>query len=206
MTQNQQKGRAAGQNPGRWIVGLLMVCAWTGSPRAQTAPAVPPSRAPEIRLIEAGRDDPALRRIEILRGKLPEKYQHRNNFAWAVAKIDGLDKVEYFSHSGIKSQKDLSSVAAADVAGISLSRKKGRFTVLCVNHADEIEGDNCWPRHVDTEYKILEDMASHLPDPSASGRVRIYTDLYPCASCRHVMGQFLAIYTNVQMQILYRER
>lgn len=194
------------RNPGRWLAGVLIACALAGPLRAQTAPPAPPLRAPEIRLIEAGRDDLALRRIEILRGKLPEKYQHRNNFAWAVAKIDGLDKVEYFSHSGIKSQKDLSSVAAADVEGISLNRKKGRFTVLCVNHDDVIEGDDCWLRHVDTEYKILEDMASRLPDPSVSGRVRIYTDLYPCASCRHVMGQFLAIYTNVQMQILYRER
>ena len=59
---------------------------------------------------------------------------------------------------------------------------------------------------MDTECKILEDLAAHLPDPAATGRVRLYTDLYPCASCRHVMAQFLTVYTNVRMQVLYRER
>lgn len=184
---------------------LLAVLGWAGPAPAQTSPAVPPPGALEIRLAEAGRDAPALRRLETIRAKLPEKYQRRNNFAWAVAQIDGLDKVEYFAHSGIKRTGDLSSVAAADVAGISLNRKKGRFTVLCVNHADEIEGDDCWPRHVDTEYKILEDLAARLPDPAAAGRIRLYTDLYPCASCRHVMAQFLNSYTNVRMQVLYRD-
>lgn len=192
--------------PARWIAGALLACSLAGFSRAQPLPPVPPARTPEIRLIEPGRDAAALRRIETVRRKLPEKYQHRNNFAWAVAKIDGLAKTEYFAHSGIKKTGDLSSVAAGSVEGISLNRKKGRFTVLCVNHADEIEGADCWPRHVDTEYKILEDLARLLPDPSAAGRIRLYTDLYPCASCRHVMAQFLAVYTNVQMQVLYRER
>lgn len=193
------------RHPARWFAGALLACLLAGFARAQPEPASPPARAPEIRLIEPGRDDPALSRIEIVRRKLPEKYQHRNNFAWAVAKIDGLDRTEFFAHSGIKKMADLSSVAADSVVGISLNRKKGRFTVLCVNHDDVVEGPDCWPRHVDTEYKILEDMAARLPDPSAAGRLRLYTDLYPCASCRHVMAQFLAIYTNVQMQVLYRE-
>lgn len=187
-------------------VGLLLAVLWAGLARAEAPAAVAAGGVPEIRLIEAGRDDPALRRIEQMRAKLPAKFQRRNNFAWAVAKIEGLEKTEYFSHSGIKQPKDLSSVAAADVEGISLRVKKGRFEVLCVNHDDVVEGPDCFPRHVDTEFKILEDMAGRLPDPAAAGRLRIYTDLYPCASCRHVMRQFLAAYTNVQMQVLYRER
>ena len=164
-----------------------------------------PDRLPAIRFIEPARDEPALKRIEAMREKLPEKNRRRNNFAWAVAKIDGLEKVEYYAHSGINGTGGLSAEAAAQIPGISPRCKKGRFEVLCVNHADEIEGDDCWPRYMDTECKILEDLAARLPDPSASGRVRLYTDLYPCASCRHVMAQFLAAYTNVQMQILYRE-
>ena len=187
----------------RWfaLAGLLAGFAW-----AELPPAVAPERLPDIRLIEPVRDEPALKRIESVRQKLPEKNRRRNNFAWAVAKIDGLDKVEYFAHSGINGTGGLSAEAAAKIPGISPRCKKGRFEVLCVNHDDEIEGDDCWPRYMDTECKILEDLAAHLPDPSAAGRVRLYTDLYPCASCRHVMDQFLAAYPNVQMQILYRER
>lgn len=191
---------------GRWTRWFWLAGLWAGFAWAQVPPVPAPPRAPEIRLIEAGRDDSALRRIEVVRRKLPEKYQRRNNFAWAVAKIDGLDKTEYFAHSGLNGAGGLSAAAAADIQDISPRRKKGQFTALCVNHNDEIEGDDCWPRYMDTEYKILEDLAAHLPDSSASGRVRLYTDLYPCASCRNVMGQFLSIYTNVQMQILYRER
>ena len=187
---------------GRWLgwAVLLAGFAWAEQP-----PPVLPERLPAIRLIEPARDEPALKRIEAMREKLPEKNRRRNNFAWAVAKIDGLEKVEYYAHSGINGTGGLSAEAAAQIPGISPRCKKGRFEVLCVNHADEIEGDDCWPRYMDTECKILEDLAARLPDPSASGRVRLYTDLYPCASCRHVMAQFLAAYTNVQMQILYRE-
>ena len=192
------------------IVGLkaLLALAVLGAHLAFAAepPVAAPERRPEIRLIESGRDAPALKRIESMRLRLPEKNRRRNNFAWAVAQIDGLAKVEYYAHSGINGTGGLSAEAAAQIPDISPRCKKGRFEVLCVNHADEIEGDDCWPRYMDTECKILEDLAAHLPDPSAAGRVRLYTDLYPCASCRHVMDQFLAAYPNVQMQILYRER
>lgn len=183
-----------------------LAAAWLAVAAQAGPPPAAPERHPVIRLIEPGRDDPALARLEIVRARLPEKNRRRNNFAWAVAKIEGLEKVEYYAHSGINGLGGLSAEAAARIPDISPRCKKGRFDVLCVNHADEIEGDDCWPRYMDTEVKILEDLAAHLPDPSAAGRVRLYTDLYPCASCRHVMAQFLAIYTNVRMQVLYRER
>ena len=49
-------------------------------------------------------------------------------------------------------------------------------------------------------------MAAHMPDPSVKGRVKLYTDLPPCASCWNVMKQFMAVYTNVQMSVLYRRK
>ena len=187
------------------VCGLAM--GWlAGAARVVPPAPVATARQPEIRLIEPGRDDPALARIEIVRARLPEKNRRRNNFAWAVAKIEGLDKTEYYAHSGINGLGGLSAEAAARIPDVSPRCKKGRFEILCVNHADEIEGDDCWPRYMDTEVKILEDLAARLPNPTASGRVRLYTDLYPCASCRHVMAQFLTAYSNVQMQVLYRER
>ena len=167
--------------------------------------AAPPARQPAIRQIDAKRDRAALQRIEQVRQKLPEKYQHRNNFAWAAVKIAGVEKTEYFAHSGIQRQSDVSAEAWAGISVISLRCRKGRFTVLCVNHNDEIEGENCWPRHVDTECKILEDLAARIPLPVARGQVLLYTDLYPCASCRYVMEQFLAAFSNVTLQVLFRE-
>ena len=189
-------------------VWLLLIGGGALDGRAAPRSGVVPTRAPQIRACDAQRDTPALRRLEAIRGTLPEKYRRRHNFAWAVAKIDGLEKVEYFAHSGVDRAKDLRGCTNATVrANISMRVKpeRGRFEVLCVNRVDEIEGPGCFPRLSDTEYKIMEDMAARLPDSSVSGRVRIYTDLYPGASCRHVMGQFLTIYTNVQMQVLYRD-
>lgn len=179
-----------------WGLGLLLV--WSATAGA-------PPRQPLIRQVDAARDQKAQQRIEQLRQKLPEKYQRRNNFAWAAVRVAGVDKTEYFAHSGIQKQTDISSEAWGPISAISLRCRKGRFTVLCVNHNDEIEGDNCWPRHVDTECKILEDLAARIPSPNAAGVVLLYTDLYPCASCRYVMEQFLAAFTNVNMQVLFRE-
>jgi hypothetical protein len=163
-------------------------------------------REPTMRHIQPSRDAAALERIEFFRAKLPAQYRKRNNFAWAVAKIKGLDKTEYFAHSGIQNLDDLSSAAAKKVEGISLKPQKWQFIPVCVNQNDVVDGPNCWVRNVDTEYKILEDMAARLPDTTVEGRVRIYTDLPPCASCWDVMKQFLGTYPNIQMQVLYRER
>ena len=193
-----------------WIVLAAVALAWTAAAGAQDKlppeQIVPTVRQPTLRKAQSEKDALALARVEFCRDKLPEQYRRRNNFAWAVAQIEGLEKVEYYAHSGINGLGGLSAEAAARIPDVSPRCKKGRFEVLCVNHADEIEGDDCWPRYMDTECKILEDLAARLLDPAAAGRVRLYTDLYPCASCRHVMAQFLAVYSNVQLQVLFRER
>ena len=197
------RGRMSG---GRLAVALLtLLLVWPAAAKPKPVPAAS-GRAPELRQLAPKKDAAALKRLEFIRARLPAEYRKRNNFAWAVAKIDGLDKTEYFAHSGIKRQKDVESAPPEDIEDISLQRKNGRFEVLCVNHDDVVDGPGCFPRFADTEYKIIEDIASRLPDPSVTGRVRIYTDLYPCASCRHVMMQFLTAYTNVRMQVLYRDR
>ena len=192
-----------------WIVGWIAALAWVGAAAAQIdAPEqmLPTVRQPTLRKAHPEKDALALERVEFCRAKLPEQYRRRNNFAWAVAKIKGLDKVEYFAHSGIQSLDDFSKEMVKQLDGISVRPKKGRFHALCVNQNDVVDGDDCWVRTVDTEYKILEEMAAHMPDPSVKGRVKLYTDLPPCASCWNVMKQFMAVYTNVQMSVLYRRK
>ena len=183
-----------------WI--LLAVLLSGGAP-AQTGAA---SRDPQLRQIEPGRDAAALARLEFIRGKLPEQYRERNNFAWAVAKIDGLKKVEYFAHSGIQDLEGLSLQAAKPIEEISLKPRDGKakFKTLCVNQNGAVEGYDCWDRNVDTEFKILEDMAARMKNASATGCVRLYTELYPCPSCWNVMKQFLAVYSNVELEVVYR--
>ncbi len=172
---------------------------------AQPAPPAP-TRDPALRQIDPARDAAKLERIEACRAKLPAENRSRNNFAWAEAEIAGLDKAEYFAHSGIQDLSGLSTEAAAAIAGISLKPAPGaaRFRTLCVNQNDVPEGADCWQRDVDTEFKILEDVAARLPDPAAAGRICLFTELYPCISCWNVMKQFLAAYPNVELEVLYR--
>lgn len=190
-------------------IGLMAFAGPALAPAAaaqEPAAAAAPDRDPELRQIDVRKDAAALARLETIRAKLPEEFRKRNNFAWAVAKIDGVDKAEYFAHSGIQDLDKLSSDAAREIRDISPKPEPGKakFKTLCVNQVGAVEGADCWERNVDTEFKILEDMAARIKDPAASGRVRLYTELYPCPSCWNVMKQFLAVYTNVQMQVLYR--
>ena len=178
-------------------------------PAVSVAPALPPppatTRDPSLRQIGPEEGDALLlERIGACREMLPVEYRKRNNFAWAVAEIEGMDKTEFFAHSGIQSLDGLSSEEAQKIAGISTKPGEGRFQTLGVNQVGGGGGADCWQRDVDTEFKILEDIASRLPDPSAKGRIRLFTELYPCPSCWNVMKQFLAVYTNIEMDVLYR--
>lgn len=196
-------------NKAFWIVWTACALAWATASSAQIeAPEqmAPTVRQPTLRKAHPEKDALALARVEFQRAKLPEQFRKRNNFAWAVAKIKDLDKVEYFAHSGIQNLDDFSKATAKQLDGISLRPEKGRYHALCVNQNDVVDGPDCWVRIVDTEYKIIEEMAAHMPDKSVKGRVKLYTDLPPCASCWNVMKQFMAEYTNVQMSVLYRRK
>ncbi len=185
-----------------WLVCALSVLAvQAAEPITNTAA---PVREPAQRLIDPDRDASAIERIERHRAKLPVQYRDRYNFAWAQAEIRGLDKTEYYAHSGIQSLDHFSSELAGQLAGLSVRPEEGRYETLCVNRDDEVDGPNCWQRTVDTEYKIIEDLAPRLPDTSVEGRVLLYTDLPPCASCRYVLRQFMAEYTNIRVQVLHK--
>lgn len=196
----------------RWLIlGFLLVLPMVLSgaekemEQATEAVATPAVREPEIRHLDRKLDAADVKRIWYYRKKLPEPFYRRNNFAWARADIEGLEKKEYFAHSGIQSFEGLSSRAAKRIKDISFSpeKGKGRFETLFVDYLGNINGPNALPRWFDTEYKILEDIASRLPDPAAKGTIRLYTNLEACPSCRGVMRQFLAAYPNVEMLVLY---
>lgn len=194
-----------------WLaLGVLLACVQPGGAAAKPKAAgdavvAAPAREPEIRHLDRKQDAADLKRIWFYRKKLPEPFYRRNNFAWARADIEGLEKKEYFAHSGIQNFDGLSKSAAKRIQGISFSpeKGKGRFQTLFVDYLGNIDGPNALPRWFDTEYKILEDIAARLPDPSVSGSIRLYTNLEACPSCRGVMRQFLAAYTNIEMLVLY---
>ena len=163
------------------------------------------ARKPVIRHLDRKKDAADLKRIWFWRKKLPEKFYRRNNFGWAWAEIEGLEKKEYFAHSGIQSLEDFSKPVARRLKDMSFSPPKGqaKFQTLLVDWRGNLGGPDALPRWFDTEFKMLEDVTSRLPDTSASGKIRLYTNLEPCPSCRGVMDQFLAVYTNVEIEVFY---
>ena len=56
-------------------------------------------------------------RIEFYRDKLPEELHGRRNFAWAAAIIEGVEKWEYYAHSGVNELADVPDDAAALMGG-----------------------------------------------------------------------------------------
>lgn len=163
-------------------------------------------REPTLRRIHPEKDAAAIERIEMHRAKLPVQYRDRFNFAWAMVWTKDVDKNEYYAHSSIQSLEEFSAELGARLDGISLRPAVGRYATLCVNQRDIVDGANCWQRTVDTEYKIVEDLVARLPDVSARGRMKLYTDLPPCASCWNVLKQFMAEYPNWRVQVLYKQK
>ena len=191
-------GRVLGT--GLVLLGLLGGGAVRGSEPAATA-----EREPALRKIDWQQDVEARKRITYYRKRLPDELQKQNNFAWARADIPGLRKKEYYAHSRIQSLEGLSSRAAKRISGISPkpAAETSRFETLFVDYAGNIGGRNAIPRWFDTEYKIIEDIASRLPDSTVSGKILLFTELEPCLSCWGVMKQFMAAYPHIEIEVLY---
>jgi hypothetical protein len=189
--------------------GMALAALWAatafGAAADRDGASAPVERDAVIRHVDRENDREALARIRHFRKLLPVEFRKRNNFAWARVEIEGLDKKEFYAHSRIQGLDKMSKREAKRNRDISPlpPKETAQFTTLFVDYMGNIGGPKAIPRHFDTEYKILEDVAARLSDSSAKGSVLLYTDLEPCLSCRGVMKQFLAIYTNVEMTVLY---
>ena len=166
------------------------------------------AREPEaIRRLDPAREPKTAQRIEMWRGRLDESLQERYNFAWCIARVEGLRREEYIAHSGLGGPEDMSGEAWDKVRGVvspAVPEEARHYETLCVNRRNQIDGDDCWPRDQDTEFKILEAITARLDDRTAEGIVVLYTDLPPCASCRKVIEAFLDRYPGIRMEVLYK--
>ena len=65
---------------------------------------------------------------------------------------------------------------------------------------------NGWDRIIDSESKILHDIAKRLGDnKSASGTIKIYTDWNCCPSCMSVIEQFSKKYPKIKIEVVYKK-
>ncbi|WUI01183.1 hypothetical protein OHR68_04995 [Spirillospora sp. NBC_00431] len=53
------------------------------------------------------------------------------------------------------------------------------------------------------EYLVLEAAAERIANRRAKGLLRMFSEYYPCASCRAVMQQFLRAYPRMSIELGY---
>jgi hypothetical protein len=146
-------------------------------------------------------------RIEGWRERLDETFRERFNFAWCRARVEGLGEAEYIAHSSVGFPEDLTEESLDGVAAVlvmAIPEDERHYGTLCVNRRNHIDGEDCWERDHDTEFKILEAITAWLGETDAAGDILLFTDLPPCASCRGVMRQFLDRYPNMKLEVLYK--
>lgn len=150
------------------------------------------------RVLSATGDVALISRVKALRGKMPSDPKRSGNVALAYAEIPSLAKQEFFAHSDIH---DLSnSTIRANLPEISLKPTNKIFPSL---NAPNKEG-KWFDRDVDSEYKILTEIAELLGDDiNASGTIKLFTELDTCASCTNVIGLFSAVYEHINIEIIH---
>ena len=125
------------------------------------------------------------------RGSFIKQLATEGNVAVAQVNISGL-KTDWFAHSQIDALGDMKPPNA--VSNISLKPGSPVFT------ASEIGG---FMRDVDTEYKILSDIANSLGNnTSATGTIKLLTERPMCNSCANVVTQFTAKYKNIVIEVV----
>jgi The BURPS668_1122 family of deaminases len=112
----------------------------------------------------------------------------QGNVAVAYLDIDGLPNTRQLAaHSG-------TSNPTADLVGDG----PGQFTSSTVPNAEGFP----IRRSVDSEYKILDNLAAQLGNNTqARGVVNLFTEITPCTSCNGVIDQFRARYPNIRINV-----
>ncbi|MFC9712515.1 deaminase domain-containing protein [Paenibacillus sp. NPDC056933] len=137
-------------------------------------------------------------KVKVLRSKLSNRIKGDLNFAYAKVEIEGIDKNEFYSHSSLNGDNKEKTYA-----DYSLKPTKPKYEAT---EAPDRSG-NVRLRDNDTEYKILNDLASRLDklsDPSkARGKIKLFTELDTCGSCSRIIGKFHKDYPNIDIEVIH---
>ncbi|MEO2225498.1 deaminase domain-containing protein [Priestia megaterium] len=136
-------------------------------------------------------------RVKELRGNLTSRYKKSGNFAVAEVDVSGLSKSEFYAQSSIN---ELKGNLEHKVPDISLQPENPMFKAT---EAVGKEGES-YLRNTDTEYKILNDIASRLGENTqATGKIKLFTELDTCDSCSKVIAEFATKYKNIELEVIH---
>ncbi len=115
----------------------------------------------------------------------------------------------YRQANGIEARRNIGVASysidgvSGDLVGVSGAQARPGAVGVPANPVFTPTNAGGFSRSLDSEYKILEDLASRLGPPSQTprGTVNLYTERPPCASCASVIDQFRARYPNVTVNV-----
>ncbi|MGN2618512.1 deaminase domain-containing protein [Bacillus stercoris] len=85
-----------------------------------------------------------------------------------------------------------------------LKPEKGAQIFKPFNTNRRREINNGTPRQYDTEFKLLEYVATKI-HPDTIGQIMLYTYYEPCLSCDHVIIEFVRRFPNIKIDIFFEE-
>ena len=158
--------------------------------------------------------------IKNIKNKIPDV--NEANFSLAKIEMEGSNKIsnEYYTCFSGKSQNDLPNIIKNENVGYAgksikeapeLSNSAGHYNTYQCNYTGT---KGIGPtRHNDAERKILEslrkDLLNQYPNAASESfkfKVTIHSELFPCASCTEVMGQFLNEFKGASIDIVTRTK
>jgi hypothetical protein len=148
------------------------------------------------RTLDAASDLKIIDRVKTLRKKLTSDYKRSGNFGWAETEVSGLTKSEYYAHSGID---ELTGTLPDRVPDISVKPQSEIFPWSTVPNSAG------YPiaRNIDTEYKILTEIAQKLgSNTNATGKIILFTERAPCTSCSNVIELFSKKYQKIDIEVI----
>ncbi|RID89381.1 transposase [Peribacillus asahii] len=149
------------------------------------------------RKIDTATEAHIIDRVKELRGKLTSRYKKSGNFAVAEVDVSGISKSEFYAQSSIN---DFKGNLEDKVPDISLQPENPMFKAT---KAVGKEGES-YLRNTDTEYKILNDIASRLGENiQATGKIKLFTELDTCDSCSKVIAEFATKYKNIELEVIH---
>ena len=140
---------------------------------------------------------PVKSRIDEIRATLPPPdLNEQGNLAVADVGIHGLP-TEYTAFSRVHTPNDPGALNAdGSLRGFSYLKPEGERLLTGYKIIR-------FHRSVDTEAKILEDIAA-VTDEATTGSIVLYTERAPCDSCLAVIASFREIRPNITLIIVYR--
>jgi filamentous hemagglutinin len=145
--------------------------------------------SPEIR-------DAFVSQAQEVRAALPAQFADKGNLALANVEIDGLPS----------QMKAFSQFQKGENGFVALPEGQNVLQPLSVNKYGVVDGKDAFSRIYDGEFKILETTARTLGNnPSATGRIDLFTELKACTSCGGAVQQFRTMYPNIQLNVFTKK-